>query len=255
MQLRFSLLMAIAAAALLAVPATASAYFVHVISRGETLSSVAAADGLSVDQLAAANGLSATAQLVAGETIQIPPQQSSGGISAASESSVVPVSTTTASSGGAYVVQPGDTLTGIAARSGVSPSSLAAANGLDPSGLLVSGTVKDHLESGFLIAGTPKQVIAKLREQLAETRPGSLIMMPNQGRMSHETSKQSIRLMGEEVLPALREISKELGLTGPFDIDMPVSLKAALMAIIAMASGRKSGSMLSTVETPCTSCR
>jgi hypothetical protein len=29
------------------------------------------------------------------------------------------------------------------------------------------------------------------------------------------------------VLPALREISKELGLTGPFDIDMPVSLKAA----------------------------
>jgi LysM repeat protein len=147
MQLRFSLLMAIAAAALLAVPATASAYFVHVISRGETLSSVAAADGLSVDQLAAANGLSVTAQLVAGETIQIPPQQSSGGISAASESSVVPVSTTTASSGGAYVVQPGDTLTGIAARSGVSPSSLAAVNGLDPNGLLISGTVI-HVSGG-----------------------------------------------------------------------------------------------------------
>src|ERR1700745_1726424 len=141
MQLRFSLLMAIAAAALLAVPATASAYFVHVISRGETLSSVAAADGLSVDQLAAANGLSATAPLVAGETIQLPPQQSSGGISAASESSVVPVSTTTASSGGAYVVQPGDTLTGSADRAGVTPGSLAASNGLEENGVLVSGKV------------------------------------------------------------------------------------------------------------------
>jgi alkanesulfonate monooxygenase SsuD/methylene tetrahydromethanopterin reductase-like flavin-dependent oxidoreductase (luciferase family) len=92
---------------------------------------------------------------------------------------------------------------------------------------VVSGTLRDHLASGFLIAGTPKQVIARLREQLAETRPGSLIMMPNQGRMNHEVSKTSIRLMGEEVIPALREIGRELGLTGPFDIDMPVSLKAA----------------------------
>jgi alkanesulfonate monooxygenase SsuD/methylene tetrahydromethanopterin reductase-like flavin-dependent oxidoreductase (luciferase family) len=92
---------------------------------------------------------------------------------------------------------------------------------------VVSGTVKDHIASGFLIAGTPKQVIVRLREQLEQTRPGSLIMMPNQGRMNHQVSMQSIRLMGEEVIPALREISKELGLDSPFDIDMPVSLKAA----------------------------
>jgi alkanesulfonate monooxygenase SsuD/methylene tetrahydromethanopterin reductase-like flavin-dependent oxidoreductase (luciferase family) len=92
---------------------------------------------------------------------------------------------------------------------------------------VVSGTVRDHIESGFPIVGTPKQVVAKLREQLEQTRPGSLIMMPNQGRMSHETSKQSIRLMGAEVIPALREIGQELGLDSPFDIDMPVSLRAA----------------------------
>ena len=140
MRLRFSLLMTVAAAALMVVPATASAYFAHVIAPGETLSSVAAADGLGVDQLAAANGLSPTAQLISGETIQIPPQRSSilSGV-AAPTSAAVPVSST--SSGGAYVVQPGDTLTAIAARAGLSTRSLAAANGLDVDGVLVSGTV------------------------------------------------------------------------------------------------------------------
>ena len=150
MRLRFSLLMSLAAAALMVVPATASAYFVHVIAPGETLSSIAAADGLGVDQLAAANGLSPTAQLISGETIQIPPQQSSipSGV-AAPTSAAVPVSST--SSGGAYVVQPGDTLTAIAARAGLSTRSLAADNGLDVDDILVSGTVL-HLSGGAGLA-------------------------------------------------------------------------------------------------------
>jgi LysM repeat protein len=171
MRLRLSLLITAAAGATLIAPATASAYFVHVISSGETLSSIAAADGLSVDQLAAANGLPPTAQLVAGEAIQIPPQQSSsssGGISTASSAGAtgdgdndaddvgstasgasVPVSAT--SSGGAYVVQPGDTLSAIAARAGVSPRALAAGNGLDVNGVLISGTVL-HLSGGGGVA-------------------------------------------------------------------------------------------------------
>jgi len=152
MRLRFSLLMTVAAAALMVVPATASAYFVHVIAPGETLSSVAAADGLSVDQLAAANGLSPTAQLIYGETIQIPPQSSSisSGV-AAPAATAVPVSSTTTSSGGAYVVEPGDTLTAIAARAGLSTRSLAASNGLDVDGILVSGTLL-HLSGSAAVA-------------------------------------------------------------------------------------------------------
>jgi len=39
-----------------------------------------------------------------------------------------------------HPVQPGDTLTGIAARHGVSPADLAAANGLAPDALVVAGT-------------------------------------------------------------------------------------------------------------------
>jgi LysM repeat protein len=126
-------------------PATASAAFQHVVASGETLSSVAAADGLSISQLAAANGMSPDAQLVAGSQLAIPPQgvsttvatstdgDDSAGAAASSGTAVPP-------SSGGYLVQPGDTLSGIAARLGISVSSLAAANGLDPSGVLLSGT-------------------------------------------------------------------------------------------------------------------
>jgi LysM repeat protein len=51
------------------------------------------------------------------------------------------VSTSSSSSGsGGYVIQPGDTLSAIAARSGMSVSELASVNGLDPGGLLLAGS-------------------------------------------------------------------------------------------------------------------
>ena len=72
MRLRPFLLIFVSVGALLALPAAASAYFVHVVAPGESLSSIAAQDGLTVDQLAAANGLSPDAQLIVGSTVQIP---------------------------------------------------------------------------------------------------------------------------------------------------------------------------------------
>jgi N-acetylmuramoyl-L-alanine amidase len=45
-----------------------------VVARGETLSSVAAVDGLSISAIAAANGLSVNAQLVTGKVLWIPPR-------------------------------------------------------------------------------------------------------------------------------------------------------------------------------------
>ena len=66
-------LCALAVLATLAFAATAAAA-VHVVASGETMTSVAAADGLSVAQLAAANGLPVIAELVVGQTLTIPPQ-------------------------------------------------------------------------------------------------------------------------------------------------------------------------------------
>ena len=160
----------------LILPEAASANFVHVVSPGESLSSVAAADGLSVEQLAAANGLSPTAQLISGSGLQIPPQGSttsatttttaattpaapvgdgdgdSDDVAAPVAGPAAPVNSATASvGGGSYVVQPGDTLTAIAARAGMSIAQLAADNGIDPNGVLLSGSVLRLSGSGSAI--------------------------------------------------------------------------------------------------------
>jgi LysM repeat protein len=138
--MRFRILGAIGALALFA-PAAASAAFPHVVAPGESLYSVAAADGLSVDQLAAQNGLSADSELVAGSTLLIPPQSAAVVGSGVGVSSTPVVATTSSTTGtGGYVVQPGDSLWAVASRSGISVDALAAANGLDPNGYLISGS-------------------------------------------------------------------------------------------------------------------
>jgi LysM repeat protein len=150
-------LLVLTALVCLAAPACASADFGHVIAAGESLSSVAAADGLSVDQLAAANGVSSDSQLTAGATLQIPPQTAGAGEAAAATASGEgsPAATEqTSGSGstsssdsaggsssgeGGYTVQAGDTLSAIAAQDGTTVEQLAAANGLDPAGILPTG--------------------------------------------------------------------------------------------------------------------
>lgn len=62
------------AVAILGLPAPATAAIVHTVVPGESLSSIAATDGLSVQALAAANGLPPTAELLAGSDLAIPPQ-------------------------------------------------------------------------------------------------------------------------------------------------------------------------------------
>ena len=75
-----------------------------------------------------------------------------------------------------------------------------------------------------IIAGTPDQVIAQLRTILEDTRPSILALWGNDGKVNHDDSMDCIRLMGQEVMPALREIGDELGLNSHFDLDTPVSL-------------------------------
>lgn len=166
---------------LLAAPATASAAFAHVVAPGESLSSVAAADGLSVAQLAAANGVSASAGLVAGSTLMIPPQTSAGTTGVAASAQATPATTATgeeageatpdgdegtaqaapaSSGGGGYVVQPGDTLSAIAAANGISVSQLAAANGLDPNGLLLAGSTLSFDGSSSSAGGSSSSAAA-----------------------------------------------------------------------------------------------
>ena len=84
-------------------------------------------------------------------------------------------------------------------------------------------TFEQQLADLQIIAGTPDQVVASLRKIMRETRPGIMAFWGNDGRMSQADARTSIRLLGQEVMPALRETAKELDLKSPFEADMPVS--------------------------------
>jgi N-acetylmuramoyl-L-alanine amidase len=135
-------LIVIATVVALGLPAQALAEPEHEITAGESLASIASVDGLSVAQLAAANGLSPDAQLTTGATLQIParsaaPSPSTSAAVGAGQATAGKSGASGATAGG-YRVVSGDTLSGIAVRYGVTVSALAAANGLDPAGLLTT---------------------------------------------------------------------------------------------------------------------
>jgi LysM repeat protein len=98
----------------------------QVIRSGDTLSHIAAKHGVSVEALAAANGLKPNATIYSGRSLVVP---TSGTVR--SNPATVPAKS--------YVVKRGDTLSHIAANHGVSVSSLAAANNLSTKSIIVIG--------------------------------------------------------------------------------------------------------------------
>ena len=103
------------------------------------------------------------------------------------------------------------------------------------------GSYKSQKERYTIITGTPKTVIPKVRHVLETLRPGSIFFWDGDGAMTHEDSMRSLRLMGEEVIPAVREMGKELDLPGPFEMDpytlAPVQSEADEAEAVAAPAG------------------
>jgi LysM repeat protein len=138
--------LALVTAAALAAPAAASVP--HVVQTGESLGSVAAANGLSTASLASFNGLSEDDWLYEGQTIQVP---------SADEAAVAAPSTdtTTATSSASHVVQTGESLGSVAAANGLSTASLASFNGLSENDWLYEGqTIQIPSASGVAAPST-----------------------------------------------------------------------------------------------------
>jgi LysM repeat protein len=132
MNMLFRLPVLAAVVALLSLPAVASAGVSHLVVPGETLSGIAAANGLSPAQLAGANGLAADAFVIAGRSLTIPPRGAATTSSTTAAATPAPI--------GGYRVRLGDSLSAIAAEHGVSLTQLAAINGLGAGGTLIAGT-------------------------------------------------------------------------------------------------------------------
>jgi len=96
---------------------------VHVVQRGETLSSIAVRYGTTPQAIARANGLANANYIYAGQGLTIPSGGGGGGVS----------------TGGSYTVRAGDSLASIATRFGTTVSALVRANGLSNPNRIYAG--------------------------------------------------------------------------------------------------------------------
>jgi alkanesulfonate monooxygenase SsuD/methylene tetrahydromethanopterin reductase-like flavin-dependent oxidoreductase (luciferase family) len=87
------------------------------------------------------------------------------------------------------------------------------------------GTFEQQTDKMSIIWGTPDTVIPKVKHVLEYIRPGSVFFWDGDGAMDHDDAMRSLRLFGEEVIPAVREIGKSLDLKSPFEVD-PATNKA-----------------------------
>jgi hypothetical protein len=68
-----------------------------------------------------------------------------------------------------------------------------------------------------IIVGSPQTVIPKVKTLLQVLRPGIFIFFHIQGPVSNADRLTSMRLMAQEVVPAIREYAKEIDLPDPYE--------------------------------------
>ena len=76
---------------------------------------------------------------------------------------------------------------------------------------LLPGYERAQKNLQFMI-GSPKTVIPKMKAILTTLRPGSLIVFNVQGPVSNKDRQTSMRLIAQEVMPALKEHADSIGL-------------------------------------------
>jgi LysM repeat protein len=111
-------------------PAAQKAVKTHVVRRGDTISAIAAANGVRTADVLAWNGLGWTSIIRPGDVLRLGPKKADAG---ARRTSTAPTPAST------YTVRSGDTLWAIAARHGMSVAALARANDLGSSTMIHPG--------------------------------------------------------------------------------------------------------------------
>jgi membrane-bound lytic murein transglycosylase D len=149
-------------------PAAAAAPRTHTVARGDTLGSIARANGMTPQALAAANGIDDPRRIKAGQVLTIP-EDGAAPAPARSAPAAKPVAEPAPKPKPApplarYVVKKGDTLQSIARTRGTTPKALASANGIrDPRSIRPGQKLK--------IPGTAAEGPATPETQVASALP------------------------------------------------------------------------------------
>ena len=230
-------LTALVTAAVLALPAPAHAY---VVAQGDTLSGIASRHGVSTRAVAEANRIADPDLVVAGTTLVIP--DASGGTTSVT-----------------HVVQPGETLSHIAAQYGVSVSALAAANGIADPNRIRSGVTLAVAGGGGGAAtststapvnassGSVRQLIsdAAVRHGWRPAVPLGLAMQESGWNNTVTSSAGARGIM--QVMPATGEWVGTYLLDRPLDLSDPYDNVAAGMAYLDYLYGRFRGDIERTL--------
>jgi len=68
-----------------------------------------------------------------------------------------------------------------------------------------------------VIVGTPKTVIPQIKAILGVLRTGIFIILSIQGPSGDDDRRNSMRLFAQEVIPAIKEHAKQIGIADPFE--------------------------------------
>jgi len=190
------------------VGSAASAAVPHTVQPNETLWSIATANNFTTNAVAAFNGLPENADVVVGQTIQIPteaegatalasspPASATGDPGVSATAAPDPVSTTS-SSGVAHTIQPGETLWSIAQANDLSDDSLAAYNGIPSDAHVVAGQTIQLPDGAASSAAQPASGLAEITSPV-----GPLELSSPAAAAWNAMREESLRVYGQDLYP------------------------------------------------------
>jgi LysM repeat protein len=139
--------------------ATTSAY---TVKSGDTLSEIAAAQNSTVDQLVNINGIKNKNLIMVGQQLKL---------SGATTKTATTTTTTTTASKTTYTVISGDTISGIATKTGVSAANLISYNNLSNANMIYVGDVLKL--TGVAKAATTTQAATNTQQKATTTAPAT----------------------------------------------------------------------------------
>jgi putative chitinase len=192
----------------------------YTVQPGDTLSGIAARHGSTVDAIARANGISNPDFIQVGQQLSIPGAGGSAPVQAPAAQS--------------YTVQPGDTLSGIAARHGSTVSAIAQANGISNPDFIQVGQRLSIPGAG---GGAPAPAPSTPSQPGPVSGPGP-VTGPSEPGTAGGVSVQQLRSImpnlsearANELMPHLNRAMQEAGINTP-------RRQAAFLAQLAHESG------------------